>query len=202
MCRFLALEGGSVPPALINLGPDDAQVACDIPLNSISEGTECFVKDGVIQFISAESKEPVAAGKISAKIKNAILLFVAKPNAAKAKWDIFVIDDSPKSFPIAGAYVANFYNQNIRFIIGGERIMLPSGGHHGLGRPTKLDPFNMAPVIFQFQKDEAWITASETMLRFTPGIRYMIFTYVDPMSGRPRAATYQDYKRTDASPAQ
>jgi hypothetical protein len=51
----------------------------------------------------------------------------------------------------------------------------------------------MAQVVFQFQQGDTWRTASESLLRFLPGMRYLILAYVDPASGRPRIATYQDF---------
>jgi hypothetical protein len=124
-----------------------------------------------------------------------ILVFVngAKtPNALP--WRVFVIEDSDKIFPDGGAFVANFHSGDIRFIIGENKIMLRPAGSHGFGLPKERDAFNMAPVVFQFQQEEEWITASESLLRFLPGMRYLIFAYVDPDSGRPQISTFQDVK--------
>ncbi len=65
--------------------------------------------------------------------------------------------------------------------------------------PERRDDFRMAPVVVQFEQDGKWRTASESMLRFLPSIRYLIFAYVDPVSKRPRISTYQDF--TPQAPA-
>jgi len=58
------------------------------------------------------------------------------------------------------------------------------------------DPFNMAPVIFEFLQGDQWRTANESTLRFLPGIRYLIIAYVDHDSGRPRVSPLQDLARS------
>ena len=109
-----------------------------------------------------------------------------------ADWKTFVIDDSPANFPDGGAYVANFHNNAIRFVIGEHKGMLRPAGSHGYAMPAERDDFNMAPVIFEFLNGEKWRIGNESALRFLPGMRYLIFAYVDPVSGRPRINTYQD----------
>ena len=138
-------------------------------------------------------RKPAATAKIPNTGKAFILIFVPAPKAPDAlPWRVFVIEDSPANFPDAGAFVANFHNQEIRFILGEKKLMLKSGGAHGFASPTKLDSFNMAPVSFEFQQNGTWRVAKESMLRFLPGMRYLFFAYVDPTSGRPRISTFRD----------
>lgn len=200
-CRFLALDGGKPPTALINLAADGAETPCAVPANTLSPELACGLKDNALHFLSAGDRKPAATAKIPAGLKRAILVFVAaEPGAAGLPWRVFVIEDSPKNFPEGGAFVANFHRQDIRFVIGENKTMLKPGGSHGFPRPEKRDEFNMAPVVFQFQQKEVWTTASESMLRFAPGLRYLIFAFVDPASGRPRISTYQDFRRADPAP--
>jgi hypothetical protein len=105
-----------------------------------------------------------------------------------------VVEDSAKNFPDGGAFVANFHSQDIRFVIGETKLILHPGATYGVPIPTKRDSFNMAPVAFQFQQDGAWVGASETMLRFLPKTNYLMFTFMDKSSGRPRVVTFQDSK--------
>lgn len=201
-CRFLSLEGSAPPPALLNLGTEGEEVACKVPANNLSPKTICYAKGGAIQFLDAGDRKPAATAKVPATVKNAILLFIPSPKDNGAlPWRVFVIEDTAKNIPDGGAFVANFNSQDIRFVIGEQKLMLRSGGSRSVPRPEKRDTFNMAPVVFQFQRKEKWATANESMLRFTPGVRYLIFAYIDPGSGRPHVATYQDLPRAPVKPA-
>lgn len=201
VCRFVGLEGAPPPPPLVHVGAGGADVPCDIPPATFSPPTPCTLKDGAIHFLAKADRKPAATARIPAGVNKAILLFVAgAPGQDALPWRVFVIEDSPKNFPDGGAYVANFHQQDIRFVLGQSKLMLKPGSAHGFERPEKRDAFNMAPVIFQFQQKEDWRTASESMLRFTPGVRYLIIAYVDPASKRPRIATYQDFVVRPAAP--
>ena len=193
--------GDKLPPALLNIAAGGAETPCTVPANTLSPEVTCATKENAIHFLSAADRKPAAIAKIPAGIKHAILIFVDAGKAPAAlPWRVFVIEDSAKNFPEGGAFVANFHQQDIRFVIGENKTMLKPGGSHGFPRPEKRDEFNMAPVVFQFQQKEVWTTASESMLRFVPGIRYLIFAYVDPASGRPRISTYQDFKQAAPPP--
>lgn len=198
-CRFLTLDRDAPPPPLRCMADKGTEVDCTVYTNSLSPETACFAKGNILTFISTADRKPAATATVLPNINAFILVFVAAAKAPKAlPWRVFVIEDNPKNFPDGGAFVANFHNKDIRFIIGDSKIMLRPAGSHGFAMPAKRNNFNMAPVVFEFlQMDEyrqkdMWKTASESMLRFVPGMRYLIFAYVDPVSGRPRISTYQD----------
>lgn len=191
-CRFLCLDNDS-PPSMIAVAEKEPDVPCNIPTGSISKAVTCYADASKIAFATASDRKPAATATIPANIRSVILIFVAGPKTPNAlAWRVFVIEDSTKNFPDGGAFVANFHNQDIRFIIGESKIVLHSAGSHGVARPEKRDAFNMAPVAFQFQQGETWRDASESLLRFLPGMRYLIFSYLDAASGRPRISTFQD----------
>ena len=193
-CRFVCFEGAVPPPPLINVFDKGIEVTCTVPANTFSEPLVCYAKTNVITFVSSDNRATVATANIPEHVKAAILVFVPAAKAADpVQWRIFVIEDTVKNFPDGGAFVANLYKQDIRFILGEKNIILKSGTDHGFARPEKRDAFNMAPVIFQFQQNDAWRTTSETLLRFVPGMRYLIFAYIDTASGRPRISTFQDF---------
>ena len=155
----------------------------------------CNTKGNFINFFSEEDRKPAASATLAPHVKAAILVFVpAAKTAGGLPWRVFVIEDSDKNFPDGGAFVANFHVQDIRFTIGKTKEQLHPGAFHGVARPEPRDAFNMAPVVFEFQQDKAWRTASESKLRFVPGLRYLIFAYVDPVSQRPRICSLQDIK--------
>ncbi len=194
-CRFVSLSSDTPPPAMLTASADGAGNPVAVPTGSLSKASPCFSKTNTFSFLSAADRTPAATATIPADVKAAILVFVAAPKTAGSlPWRVFVIEDSAKNFPDGGAFVANFHNQDIRFVIGENKVMLHPAGSHGVSRPEQRDDFNMAAVAFQFQQGDSWRNASETMLRFLPGMRYLMFAYVDSASGRPRIVTFQDSK--------
>ncbi|MEM1085184.1 MAG: hypothetical protein AAGI48_13815 [Verrucomicrobiota bacterium] len=196
-CRFISL-GNDRPPELLNIGDKDFEAKVKMRAGLISQEVQCMMMGNKLSFISADDRKPAAEAAIPDGIGEAILVFARAPKGGKNKlpWRIFVIEDSPKKFPNGGAHVANFHGGNLRFVIGEQKLGLKAGGSRGVDRPEKRDDFNMAPVIFQFEgKDGKWTTASETRLRFAPGLRYLMLAYVDPQTGRPRITPVKDFKQ-------
>jgi len=194
-CRFLCLAGATPPEKLISPGENGGEVSCEVPANSFSPNIDCFANENIISFLSSSDHKPVATATIPANVNAAILVFVpAQKSSDVVLWKVFVIEDSTPNFPDGGAFVANFYSQDIRFVIGENKTILHSGTSYRFSRPAKRDDFNMAPVVFEFQQDQTWRTSSESLLRFLPGMRYLIIAYVDPNSGRPRISTHQDFR--------
>lgn len=199
-CRFLCLEGAEPPPPLLNVSAKGAEITCTVPSSTFSEVTVCTAKGDSISFLGSEDHQPAATATVPANVSAAILVFApaGKPPTA-LPWRVFVLEDFTKNFGDGGTLLANFCNQDIRFSIGETTITLQPGKSQGSGRPEKRDAFNMAAVSFQFQQDDVWRTASESLLRFVPGLRYLIFAYVDPASGRLQSATCQDFPTLKAA---
>ncbi len=197
-CRFLCFGLADSPGSVITLTEKGAEIPCALPVGEISKKVICYSKDGTIPFFSAADKTPAATATVPAGMNAALLVFVPIPKKAdesakpSAAWHVFVIEDSPGNFPDGGAFIANFFNNDIRFIIGEHKGMLHAAGFHGYAMPTERNAFNMAPVIFELFQDEKWNVASESAMRFLPGIRYLIFAYADPLSGRPRISIIHD----------
>lgn len=193
-CRFLSFGSSGDPAAVLALNGKGETVECPLPTTRLSKKILCEAKDNKIPFLSAGDRKPMATASIPAGVNSALVIFVRFPGqpADNPGWRIFVIDDSPSNFPDGGAYVANFFSGDIRFVIGEHKGMLKAAGAHGYAMPKERDDFNMAPVIFEFRHGEKWRIANESSLRFLPGMRYLIFAYLDPVSGRPRINTCQD----------
>ena len=198
-CRLAVLNANVLPPAMLAASGEGAEISVNVPNGSISEESVLFSKTNTFSFLSATDRTPAANATIPVGVSAAILLFVAAPQTPGAlPWRVFVIEDSARNFPDGGAFVANFHNQEIRFVIGENKLVLRPGGSHGISRPKERDDFNMAAVVFQFQLSDIWRNASESMLRFLPGSRYLMFAFVDSASGRPRVVTFQDFKKSAA----
>lgn len=202
-CRFLSFGSKDDSASAIALSDKGAEIICPLSSDQLSKKIVCFAKGDKISFVSAADKKPLATAAIPPGVRSALMVFVrfATAEAEPSGWRIFVIDDSPKNFPDGGAYVANFFSNDIRFVIGEHKGMLHAAGSHGYAMPKERDDFNMAAVIFMFKNGESWRTANESSLRFLPGMRYLIFAYVDPVSGRPRINTYQDIAEPVVEPA-
>jgi hypothetical protein len=196
-CRFLTFGAGGEDTTAIALGDKGAEIKCLLSSTQLSAPIVCYAKDNTIPFLSQSDRKPLATATIPAAVSSALLVFVQVPKKPDApaegnSWKVMVIDDSLKNFPDGGAFVANFYQNDIRFVIGEHKGTLHPGGVAGYAMPKERDAFNMAPLVFDFMKDGKWRTANESSLRFLPGMRYLIFTYMDPASGRPRLSTFQD----------
>ena len=200
-CRFASLDTDAAMPAMIALSADGAEFPIAVPTGSLSGETACYSKTNNFSFLQAGNHQPAAIASIPENVKSAMLVFIPAPKTPNSlPWRVFVVEDSPKNFPDGGAFVANFHTQDIRFVIGEAKIMLKPGSFSGVSGPTKRDDFNMAPVVFQFQQDGNWRSASETMLRFLPGKSYLMFAYFDTASGRPRITTFQNVRMPVTAP--
>ncbi len=194
-CRFLSFGDSKAPPSVVSASGKGAEINCPLSSSQISQKITCFAVGNKISFLSSADKKPLATATIPAEVGTALLVFIRVPEGPEAiapAWKILVIDDTAKNFPDGGAFIANFCSQDIRFTIGEHKGMLHSGGFHGYAKPEQVDTFNMAPVVFEIQQADKWRIANESALRFLSGMRYLIFAYVDPASGRPRINTYQD----------
>lgn len=197
-CRFLSFGGGEEEIiSALSLSDKGAEIVCPLPSDQLSQKVVCFAKNNTIGFLTAADKTPMAAAAIPPGFDSVLLVFVQARQAAEAgsatPWRVLVIEDSPKNFPDGGAFVANFNPKEVRFIIGEHKGMLRAAGSHGYARPAERDAFNMSTVMFEFLDNDKWRIANESALRFLPGMRYLIFAYTDPVSGRPRINTYQDF---------
>ena len=194
-CRFLSLDPSSQPPPMVNLGEEGAEVAIVVNSDYPSQPIGCFANGNQLSFLRADDKKPAALVTLPGAGSAFILLFIQGPKKEGAlPWQVLVIEDSPKNFPEGGAYVVNFYKRDIRFTIGEHRVRLKPAGSSGVTKPKKLDSFNMGEVKFEFQVEEKWALADQTMLRFLPNVRYLMFAYIDPVTRRPAVRTCVDTK--------
>ena len=191
-CRLVTFACQPPPPAMCVLSEKGGELPCQANDMQLSPPVKCPATRDQIHIVSTNEHKPLATATIAHTVTRAILILVPGAKGAAEPYRALVIEDSENNFPDGGAFVANFYNKDVRMLIGEKTTLLHAGGESSFPRPAKRDPFNMAPVVFQFQQDGEWRTANESMLRFLKGIRYLMISYVDPASGRPRIATIQD----------
>jgi len=189
-CRFLFPL--SEPPSLFAPTGGDNQVRIEAFEGQISEAVNCAVDDDLLIFTDSIGGKPQAQARVPVTAVKLILVFIPLSKPGSLPYSVMVIEDSATGFPDGGGFIANFQPQEIRFILGEHKLMLRSGATHAVTKPMKVDSFNMAPILFEFRKEEKWRTASESMMRFVPGLRYLMLCYLDPQSGRPIVSTFQD----------
>ncbi|MBG7607793.1 MAG: hypothetical protein IZT59_07185 [Verrucomicrobia bacterium] len=141
-------------------------------------------------------KSPIATATIPTSATSVIVVILKSPaiEGSDPDWKAIAIDDRKKNFPKGGSYVSNFFSGDIRFVIGEHCGTLKPGGSYGDEMPKKRDNFNMTPVVVQFLHEGKWIIANESALRFLPQVRFLVFAFVDPASGRPRTMSFRDLK--------
>lgn len=107
---------------------------------------------------------------------------------------ILVVAESGKKFTKGGWLMGNCNSAEIRYTIGGKEETLPAMTAGFFEMPKDRDNFNMAPVKCDLCKGGRWVVTRENSLWFLPEMRYLIFTYPDFNSGRPRVRIVQDPK--------
>lgn len=190
-CRFLGFQTGGSAITLTNVTPG-GEVACRVSTADLSEPINLTAVGNVLAFVDSKDRKPACNVSVSAGIRQAIIVIMPNAQGSASPLRGFAIEDSKKIFPDGGALVVNLHGSPIRFIIGEHKYLLKPGDSHGVEIPKQRDDFNMATVAFEFSHNDQWVTASESRLRFTEGLRYLMLAFTDPASQRPRLSTYQD----------
>ncbi|MDP0491708.1 MAG: hypothetical protein Q7Q71_11720 [Verrucomicrobiota bacterium JB023] len=199
-CRFVFV-GRERPPVMINQGEENVETDIQVLPNRLTKPVQCTATDGTIRFLSKEGQTHLASARVGSDWRHAIIVFIPNPGKGgdKLPWRCYPIEDTSSNFPSAGAHVTNFHNEEVRFLIGEQRANLASGRSQGFSQPEQRDTFNMAPVVFQFKNLKGdWVTGKETMVKFTEGIRYLMFAYIDPKTKRPQVKVFQDFAKPAA----
>lgn len=190
-CRFLGFQTKESNTSLTCVA-GKSEVKCTFGTSGISSPVDLVAVDGELSFIDSKDRKPACSVSVSASVRQAIIVIMPNPKDPVKPWRGFAIEDSAKHFPDGGALVVNLHSTNIRFVIGEHKYMLKPGDQFGTPMPIKRDDFNMCPVAFEFSHKDQWAIASESRLRFTKGLRYLVLAFTDPESQRPRLSTYQD----------
>lgn len=188
-CRFLGFQTGE-SNSLVNVAAG-TEITCTFGTSTISAPVSVTAVNNVLTFTTKDRK-PACTISVPPTMNQALVVFMPNGSDPAKPWRGFPIADSKKNFPNGGALIVNLHNANIRFVIGEHKYMLKPGDQYGVEIPKERDDFNMATVAFEFSHNDRWSMASESRLRFTEGLRYLILTYTDPSSQRPRLSTYQD----------
>lgn len=198
-CRFLGFQTGDTT-SLTNVAAG-TEVSCPFETSGISAPVSLMATNNVLTFVTTKDRKPACTISVPPSMHQALIVITSNGSDPAKPWRGFAIEDSKKSFPDGGALVVNLHHSNIRFVIGEHKYMLKPGDQYGMEMPKQVDDFNMATVAFEFSNKDQWAKASESRQRFTPGLRYLMITYTDPASQRPRLSVYQDdpYKALTAT---
>jgi hypothetical protein len=191
-CRFLGFQTVEDENSLTCVAPK-VELACPFQDAEISPPVMVVAVDNVITFIDTKTRKPACSITVPANLRQAILVLMPAPKSAAMPWRGFPIEDNLKTFPNGGSLVVNMHVASVRFIIGEYKNELKPGGQNSLAMPKERDDFNMATVAFQFNQEEQWVTAKETRMRFTEGLRYLMLCCSDPETKRPIISMYQDH---------
>lgn len=196
-CRFLGFGAEDSKGTVLNLNPKGDPIVCPLPSGKLSAKVECFAVGANINFISPIDKSLVASATVPAGANNLILIFTKKPQdkaVPAISWNVYVVEDSEKKFPSGGTMVVNFYDKDIRFILGEHKGMLRPKTSNGYAMPAKRNTFNMAEVMFESFNGKDWRPLTETGFRFLPGTRYLIVSYNHPKTKHAQVSIISDIK--------
>lgn len=190
-CRLLGFQTVNDENSLTSVGPK-MELACPFQDAEISPPVRIVAVDHVISFIDSKDRKPACSIAVPADLRQAILVLMRAPPNSPLPWRGIAIEDALKTFPNGGALVINMHTASVRLAIGEHKCELKPGAQAAVEMPVERDDFNMATVAFQFNQEEQWITAKETKMRFTQGLRYLVLCCGDPDTKRPIISMYQD----------
>ena len=205
-CRILCFQRADEATELVTWGAQ-ANSEAVIPLSTAmpSQAVRVGAVNNTVRFFRKATAEEVAPGKtppapkpvavvtLPENASKALLFFVPEKHEDGTLYTVMALDEVSERFPGGGAFVCNLHKADVRFLIGENTKQLGPKQTLYLGMPKDRDNFNMARVAFQFMDAQGqWRTATETRLRFTPGLRQILVTFLDPASGRPRMRAITD----------
>jgi hypothetical protein len=199
-CRLLWCDPQLEAPALMSMDLEKKFLPLSLTALKIQSPTLLHPQEGCLLLFHENDRAVACTVAVPPSIQRAILILM--PGEAQRSVRAVLVDDASGRFPDAGACVVNLSQVHIRMAVGEHRALVPPGADHPLGCPQERDAFNMAQLLFQFERDGAWRTASETRLRFAPGMRHLILAEHDARSGRPRVRTFTDAAVPQPAPAE
>ena len=148
------MDSAAPPPPCSTSPKEGAEITCTVPPTP-SPRSRCFAKGNHPASSPPAIASPPPPPRSPPTSRPPSCCSSPPPKRAPhaLPWRVFVIEDTPKNFPDGGAFVANFHNKDIRFVIGEQQDHAPPRAPPmaSPGR-TKRDDFNMAPVVFEFRK--------------------------------------------------
>ncbi len=190
-CRFMYFGAEGAPPTILASSPDGVHVPCMTPTAAFSQLKKYLIENNTLRLVT-EDKKTLTNVAIRPNSDSVFIIIVQTAKEPVVTCQTILVDDDKEKFPEGGAYVVNFNQGDIRFIIGEHKGTLKRAMFNGYEMPKNRDDYNMAPVKFWLENKGSWNVANESMLRFLPGIRYMFIAYVDPMTKRPTLRTLTD----------
>lgn len=169
-----------------------------LPRNRHSNVFDCLLLDNEAVFFQhggdgENERTVVARAKVPAAVKNALFYFTPAKKSDKLLYDVRVMNDSERAFPMGNTRILNLYGRDVRFRAGEHAVQVKPNTVVNLPQVKEKDPWNMAVISCQMlAKGDKWRTISETKTKFTSGARLLIVSYLEPGNNRPRVRFYKD----------
>lgn len=198
--RTLCFERVADSPDIHVLGEKDAYQIL-MPVEAFSNSFPCTLLDGEAVFYKKEGldaggepkKVVVARARVADELKEVLFYFVPSGKKNGLLYDVRVLNDDLKSFPLGSSRVLNMSGTEVAFQLGEHVRKISPGKYAQVGDVTKRTELNMAPVVFKMLSNQGhWRTVAETKVRFTLRTRLFIVSYVHAETRQPLLKVYKD----------
>lgn len=172
-----------------------------LPINRHSHEFTCVLVNNRAVFFKQDGMDDegkpkrivVATAKVPTGVRKALFYFVPAEKDEKMLYNVRVMNDDLRAFPMGHSRALNLYGRDVGFQFGEHLKKIKPGGLAIIPPVKKKDDWNMAVVMCRMQTNEGtWRTISETKMRFTGRKRLLVVSYIDQTTRRPRLRFYRD----------
>lgn len=194
---------GDVNELLLLTGPEDNPLPVTVPLFSsyspeipvkISRNTLSFaLKNPALGEGQEQDSFPIVGeGKLADSARQ-VAIFIPSGNEEKP-YNVLVLDESTKAFPLGSTYLINLAPKPIRFTLGEKDLTVQPGKMGTVEKPKKVTEMNQATMRVFVPAPEAsrWQVVTSTVWRITDNRRSLAIAYEDPKSKRIYVSAHQE----------